>query len=147
MKALAALSVAAITLSPIASAQTRVATAHAQTASALICLLDHVGHGCGLSFAGGASQGARFWLWWSSDKDFELGAVVSAEYAGTESVNAYLTRFLNGRTADVYDVKFRNQEKTFYIVPPGPDGKVHYMLVRNGAPDDERADLFVHGPG
>lgn len=62
-------------------------------------------------------------------------------------MNAYLTKFLNGRPADVYDVKFVHHEKTFYIVPPGPDGKVRYMLVRDGTPDDERTDLFVHGPG
>jgi hypothetical protein len=149
MKALAALSiaVAAIGLSPVASAQTRVITAHAETSSALGCLLDHKHKECSQNFAGSARPAAAFWLWWSPNKDVELGALVSSEYAGTESANAYITKFLNGRTADVYDVKFGHQEKTFYIVPPGPDGKIRYMLVRGGGPNDEKTDMFVRGPG
>ena len=67
--------------------------------------------------------------------------MVSSDYVGPQSANAYTTKFLNGRTADVYDVKFRHQEKTFYLVPPGPDGKVRYMHVRNGAPNDEKLGL------
>jgi hypothetical protein len=148
MKAPAKLvAIAAIGLSSVASAQTRVITAHAETASALGCLLDHLHNGCTQSFAGSARQTAAPWLWWNPNRDFELGALVSSEYAGTQAVNAYVTKFLNGRTADVYDVKFKHQQKTFYIEPPGPDGKILYMRVRNGAPNDEREDLFVYGPG
>ena len=146
MKALAALSVAvaAIGLSPVASAQTRVMTAHAETASALKCLLDH-DHGqkqerCKQVFVGSASRAAIYWLWWTPGKDLDLGPLVSSDYAGTQSVNAYITKFLNGRPADVYDVKFRHLEKTFYIVPPGPDGKIEYLHVRSGAPDDEKME-------
>jgi hypothetical protein len=148
MKARAALSVAvaAIGLSPVASAHTRASMEHAETASALRCLLDHDRKACGYSFVGSASGPATHWLWWTAGKDFELGALVSLEYAGTQSTNAYTTVFLKGETADVYDVKFRNQEKTFYIARPGPDGKVHYILVRNGAPNDERADLWARNP-
>jgi hypothetical protein len=149
MKALVALSVgiAVIVLSPVALAQTRVITAHAETASALGCLLEHRHKECGQSFVGNATRVAQPWLWWNPNLSFELGALVSSEYAGTQSANAYITKYLNGRTADVYDVKFRHQEQTFYIVPPGPDGNIHYMLIRQGAPNDEREDLFVHGPG
>ena len=139
--------VAVLSLAPAASAQTRVLTAHAQTASTLKCLLDHARDACSTVFAGSARGTATQWLWWNPNKDVELGALVSSEYAGTEAVNAYLTKFLNGRAADVYHVKFGHQEKTFYIVPPGPDGKVHYLRVRQGGPDDERTDLFTYGPG
>jgi hypothetical protein len=145
MKALAALTVAvaAIGLSPVASAQTRVITDHAETASALICLLDHNRQACGYHFVGSARGAARTWLWWNAVKDFDLGDVVSAKYAGTEGQNFYTTRFLNGRMADVYDVKFGKAERTFYIAPPGPDGKVRYIFVRNGAPNDEIQDYWA----
>ena len=142
MKAVAALgvAVAVIGLSPIASAQTRVMTAHAETASALACLLEHKYKECGERFVGSARVAARYWLFWSPNKQFALGPLVSSEYAGTQSATAYTTKFLNGRTADVYAVKFRHQQKTFYIVPPGPDGKVEYLHVRGGAPDDEKLE-------
>ena len=140
----ASLAVAAIGLSPVALAQTD-ATAHADTASALKCLLDHGQNGCRDGFAGSARQPAIFWLWWTPEKDFKLGALKSSEYARTESANAYITKFLNSRTADVYDVKFAHEELTFYIVPPGPDGKVHYLHVRDGAPNEEKLYLFSGG--
>src|SRR5262249_44039129 len=142
MKAFATLSftVAAIALAPAASAQTRVMTEHAQTASALGCLLDHLAKECSQRFVGSARVAARYWLWWSPNKEFALGALQSSAYAGTQSANAYTTKFLNGRAADVYDVKFRHQRKTFYIVPPGPDGKIEFMHVRGGGPDDEKLE-------
>jgi hypothetical protein len=146
MKAFAALAVAvaAIALAPLASAQTRIMTEHAETAEALRCLLDADRTGCRYDFAGSASVVAKPWLWWQTgQRNFTLGALVSAEYAGTQSPNAYTTKFLSGRTADVYDVKFAHQQKTFYIVPPGADGKIQYMLIRSGAPDDERREGFV----
>jgi hypothetical protein len=143
----ASLALAAIGLSPAASAQTRVMTAHTETASALKCLLDHNRKGCGYGFVGSASLAAKFWLWPNPNRDFDLGALVSSEYVGTESANAYINKLLNGRPADVYHVKFAHQEKTFYIVPPDPDGKIGYMLIRGGAPADEGRDLFVRGPG
>ena len=143
MKALALLvvAVAAIGLSSAASAQTRTMMPHAETASALGCLLDHGPKACRERFVGGARLAAAYWLWWTSDKDFALGPVVSSEYAGTQSVNAYTTMHLNGRPADVYGVKFKYQEKTFYIVPPGPDGRIRYMNVRSGTPDEEKIYL------
>ena len=117
-------SIATIGLSPVASAQTTV-MAQAETASALRCLLDHVRNGCGQGFAGRARQAAAPWLWWTPDRDFELGALVSSVYAGTESGdNVYIMKFLNGRMTDLYDVRFAHQEKTFYIARPGPDGKI-----------------------
>ena len=142
MKAPVALSVAlaAIGLSPCASAQTRIMTDHLQTATVMECLLKHLAKECQQNFAGSARVAARYWLWWSPNKQFELGPLVSSQYAGTQSATAYTTKSLNGRTADVYDVKFRHQQKTFYIVPPGPDGKVLYMRVRGGAPDDEKLE-------
>ena len=136
----AGFAVAAIGLSPAASAQTRVMTDHAETASALKCMLDHGEGGCRDVFVGSASLAARPWVWWNPNLNFELGALVSSEYAGTQSVNAYITKYLNGRPADVYYVRFKHQEKTFYIVPPGPDGKINYLLVRSGAPDDEKTE-------
>lgn len=142
MKALAALSlaVAALALSPPASAQTRVMTTHDETASAMRCLLDHLHKECGERFVGSARLAARYWLFWSPNKQFALGPLESSDYAGTQSATAYTTKFLNGRTADVYAVKFRYQQKTFYIVPPGPDGKIQFMRIRGGAPDDEKLE-------
>ena len=149
MKALAAISlaVAAIALPAAASAQTRVIAAHDQTASALGCLLEHRQKDCRHGFVASATRPASFWLRQNPNRDFDLGPLVSSEYVGTQSVNAFLTKFLSGRQADVYHVKFRHQEKTFYIVPPGPDGDIHYLHVRGGGPNDEREDLFVTGPG
>ena len=142
MKASAALgiAVAALGLSPVASAQTRVMMEHAQTASALECLLAHKYKACGQRFVGNARLASRYWLFWSPDKQYALGTPESSDYSGTQSATAYTTKFLNGRAADVYDVRFRHQRKTFYIVPPGPDGKVEYMRVRGGAPDDEKLE-------
>jgi hypothetical protein len=145
MKALVAVAVAAIGLSPTASAQTRVMTAHTETAATLRCLLAH-GKGCDHDFVARAGLSATPWLEWNAAKDFELGALLSWKYAGTESANAYTTKFLRGETTDVYDVKFERREITFYIVPPGPDGNVRYMLIRRGGPDDERADLWARNP-
>jgi hypothetical protein len=54
---------------------------------------------------------------------------------------------LSGRPADVYDVKFKNQEMTFYIARDSTDGKIHYMHTRSGAPDEEKMYLFAYGPG
>lgn len=147
MKIRAAVGVAivAIALASVASAQTRVARAHADTAFTLKCLLNH-DRTCGQRFVARANTASRAWLWWNAEKDFGLGPVLSSEYAGTEGVNFYTTRYLNGRPADVYDVKFERQEMTFYIVPPGPDGKVRYMYVRNGRPDDEIVDFWATTP-
>jgi len=143
----AGFAVAAVTLSPVVLAQTD-DTARAETAAALKCLLDHDRHGCAQTFVGSASRAATPWLWWTPDREFELGALISSGYAGTESGdNAYIAKLLNGRTTDLYDVKFKHHEKTFYISRPGPDGKIHYLLVRDGRPDEERQDLFVRGPG
>jgi hypothetical protein len=149
MKALATLSlaVAALTVPLAASAQTRVPREHAQTASALACLLEHRQGNCSHAFVGSATRPAAVWLRQNPNRDFALGDLVSSEYVGTQSVNAYLTRFLHAREADVYAVKYRHQEKTFYIVPPGPDGTIHYLMVRQGGPQDEREELFVAGPG
>jgi len=141
--AVLAVAVAAIGLSSLASAQTRIAAEHAETDLALKCLLDHDPKGCKYDFVGSAWVAAKPWLRWSPNREFELGAVQSSQYAGTQPPNAYTTKFLYGRTADVYDVKFAHQQKTFYIVPPGPDGKIQYLLIRSGAPDDERREGFV----
>jgi hypothetical protein len=144
MKALAlTVAVAVISLPLAASAQTRVITDHAETASALRCLLNHERDACGYNFVGSASGAARAWLWWNAAKDFGFGPVMSVQYAGTQPQSFYTTRLFNGRTADVYDVKFKKVERTFYIVPPGPDGKVRYIFVRNGAPRDEYVDYWA----
>jgi len=137
----------ALTLSAPALAQTRVMTEHDQTASAMKCLLNHNRTDCNIDFVGSASRPARFWRWWDVNKDFKLGALISSEYAGTEAVNRYLTIVLNGRPADVYDVKFRNQEMTFYIARDSTDGKIHYIHTRPGPPNDEKMYLFAYGPG
>lgn len=140
MKALAALSaaVAVSGLSSPAPAQTRVITEHAATASALGCLLDQ--QQCRQSFARIAGLAPTPSLGHNPARDSALGALVSWEYVGTQPANAN-TKFLNGRTADVYEVKFRHGVKTFYLVPPGPDGNIRYMHIRNGGPNDERLDL------
>ena len=145
MKLILPIALSTLMLSAPAVAQTRVKTAHAETAAVLQCLLNH-GQGCNQDFVARARLTATPWLWWTAAKDFGLGPLVSWEYAGTESQNVYTTRFLIGETADVYDVKFRKQEKTFYVVAPGPDGKVRYIYIRNGGPDDERADLWARNP-
>ncbi len=141
------IAVAVIGLSSAASAQTRVKGPHAETAAILDCLLQHQHDLCSGRFSGGARPLAQNWLFWGPDKEFKLGPVLSTDFAGTQAVNAYLTRFLSGRAADVYDVKFKHQEMTFYIVPPDADGKIQFMRIRDGAPDEERADQFARGPG
>lgn len=123
----------------------RVMTAHAETAAALTCLLNHVPDRCKQLFAGHARLQLQFWRRAGSGS-IELGPLVSSEYAGTESPNVYTTRTFGGRTADVYYVRFRSQNTTFYIAPPGPDGEIRYIRNRSGAPDDENEDLFVRGP-
>jgi len=139
MKAAAlGLAIATIALSP-ASAE-RIVKPHGDTAPALMCLLDHVGDSCKTSFTGDARRPAQSWLYWSPNKDFQLGNLVSAEYAWTETPNSFTTKYLFGRTADVYYVKYRHQEYTFYIVPPNADGQVTYMLVRGGKPEDEKSE-------
>ena len=143
----ASLAVAAIGLPLVASADTDGMTA-AATTPALKCLLAHQHNGCADVFVGRAGQVARPWVWFTPNQDFALGGLVSSHYAGTETqTDAYIAKFLDGRTADLYDVKFAHQEKTFYIVPPDADGKIRYMLVRDGAPDAEKDYLFLHGPG
>jgi len=147
MRRILSVAFCALTLSAPALAQTRVMTEHDQTASALKCLLDHNRTDCKIDFVGSASKAATFWLWWNAKKDFGLGALVSSEYAGTEAVNRYLMKVLDGRPADVYDVKFKNQELTFYIARDSTDGRVHYIHTRPGPPDDEKMYLFASGPG
>ena len=92
MKTLAALGIAftAIGLSPIVAAETN-ATAHAETASALRCLLDHGPDGCRTLFVGSASRAAQPWLWHDSNRDFELGALLSSRYARTETGEGVVT--------------------------------------------------------
>jgi len=149
MKTFAVLGVAAalIPLSSAVSAQARVAGPHAETAAAMVCLLRHQREECKGRFAGSSRPLAETWLTWGPNQDFRFGPLVSSDYVGTEAVNSYLTKFLSGRAADVYDVKFGHEEMTFYIVPPGPDGKVQHMRIRAGSPNDERTDLFTQGPG
>lgn len=145
MKAFAAFAVTVIALAPAAGAQTRVMTEHAATEATLKCLLAH-GNGCDQRFVARAGLTATPWLEWDARKDFALGDLKSWAYAGTEAVNAYTTKFLHGEAADVYDVKFERRELTFYIVPPGPDGRVHYIFIRRGGPDDEIADFWARNP-
>ncbi len=161
MKTLAALSLAALLLPAAASAQpgsdqsgaTRIdivngkslnrsqsVQPHGVTAAAMLCLLDHQGDRCKIDFAGDAWRAAQTWLFWSPGKDLSLGALVSAEYAYTQAQNAYTTNFAHGRAADVYYVKYKHQDYTFYLVPPGEDGKMVYMLVRSGTPADEKSE-------
>jgi hypothetical protein len=126
------------------------ATTDAETASALRCLLDNGQNDCGAVFVGNARRAARFWVVPNPNRDFTLGALISSEYARTETGdNVYIARFFSGRTADLYDVKFKHTRMTFYIAHPEADGKIHYLLVRGGSADPagEREDLFVHGPG
>jgi hypothetical protein len=145
MKIFAAAGIAILALAPAALAQTRVMTAHDETAATLSCLLAH-GKGCNHDFVARAGLSATPWLEWNASEDFEVGALQSWKYAGTESANAYTTKYLRGQPTDVYDVRFERRKLTFYIVPPGPDGKVRYMLIRWGEPDDERAEMWASNP-
>jgi len=138
MKALTALALAA-TLLPSAASAERIIKAHGETAPALLFMLDHQGDRCKVDFSSGAQLAARDWLFWSPGKDLTLGALVSAEYSHTQPQNAYTTKPLAARTADVYYVKYRHQDFTFYIVPPEADGKIVYMLIRSGRPEDEKS--------
>jgi hypothetical protein len=149
-------SILAITLAAIAAIGTGLssaafagATGSAETASALRCLLDNGQNDCGAVFVGNASRTARGWVRPDPRRDFALGALISSEYARTETGDdVYIARFFSGRTADVYDVKFKYIRMTFYIAHPEPDGKIHYLLVRGGSadPTDERKEMFARGP-
>lgn len=144
MKALTALAIAIIGLPTQVPAQTET---HPETGAALRCLVEHNHKTCRYGFVGGAGISAKGWLWQNPHRDFELGPLLSSEYAGTENdSNVFVARFLSGRTVDVYDVKFQHHEKTFYIARPDADGGVHYLLIRDGGPADERRELFIHGP-
>ncbi len=145
MRLIQAVALSTLMFSASASAQTRIITEHAQTAAVLQCLLAH-GKGCENSFVARAAPRATPWLQWTAQDDFGVGQLLSWRYAGTEKANAYTTRLLLGETADVYDVRYSRRELTFYIVPPGPDGNVRYMLIRNGGPDDEMAELWATNP-
>ena len=147
MRRILSVAFCALTLCAPALAQTRVMTEHNQTESALKCLLDHNRTDCKIDFVGSATGPAKYWLWWNANKDFGLGPVLSADYAGTQKVNRYLMKVLDGRPADVYDVKFRNQEMTFYIARDSTDGKIHYIHTRSGPPNDEKLYLAAYGPG
>jgi len=139
--------VAAIGLPSIALAETDTAS-HTATDSALRCLLNNGQNGCRSIFVGSASRAAQPWVWQNPNRDFELGALVSSGYVRTETGdNVYVAKLLSGRTTDLYEVKFKHDEKTFYIAHPGTDGKIHELLIRGGGPDDEKTDLFVRGPG
>jgi hypothetical protein len=144
MKLLLTVALSTLMLGVPASAQTRITMEHAETASALRCLL-HV-NACNMEFVARAGLRARPWRLWIPSNDIGLGPLQSWDYAGTESANAYTTKFLNGRMADVYDVKFKYQEVTVYIVQPGSDGNVRYIFIRNGAPRDEMADMWARNP-
>ena len=147
MRRILSLVFCALTLSAPALAQTRVMTEHDQTATALRCLLGHNRIDCKIDFVGSASKAATYWLFWNANKDFGLGPLVSSDYAGTEAVNRYLMKVLAGRPADVYDVKFKKQELTFYIARDSTDGKIHYIHIRTGPPNDEKMYLAAYGPG
>ena len=86
------------------------------------------------------------WFVWTVQDDFHFGPLLSWQYAGTESANAYTTKFVTGEMADVYDVKFARQELTFYVVPPGQGGNARYLFVRNGAPSGEMSDMWARNP-
>ena len=137
--------ISTIILSLPAWANSRVYREHGKTAAALACLVNH-DRECGLDFVSGAAIAIKPWLWSSPRVEFDLGPLVSWEYVGTQSQNFFTSRYLHGRTADVYHVKYKHQDKTFYIVPPGPDGKVQYIAIQNGAPDDEIAEYWGARP-
>lgn len=121
---------------------------HPGTQAALQCLLHNAEKGCEQVFTSVAHVQALDWVLTSPWPDFNLGALDSADYARTISdSNVYDIRFLNGQRTDVYDVKFLHQEMTFYIALPEADGKIRHLVIRNGAPNDERQELFLHGPG
>ena len=142
MKARTLFAIAMVSLP--AAAQTE---AHPDTAGALRCLVEHNHQTCRYGFVGSASRSGKGWQWQNPHRDFELGSLLSSSYVGTENdSNVFVARFLYGRTVDVYDVKFQHYEKTFYISPPDVDGNIHYLLVRDGGPADERRELFIHGP-
>ena len=145
MRLTQAVALSTLIFSASASAQTRINTQHAETAAVLQCLLAH-GKGCENSFVARAAPRATPWLQWTVQQDFAVGQFLSWQYAGTETANAYTTRLLSGETTDVYDVKYSRRELTFYIVPPGPDGNVRYILIRNGGPDDEVTELWATNP-
>lgn len=146
----------AITLATVAALGTGLssaafadATADAETASALRCLLNNGQNDCGAIFVGSARRAAHPWVQQNPNRDVALGALISSEYARTETGdNVYIARFFSGRTADLYDVKFKHTSMTFYIAHPEADGKIHYLMVRGGSADssDERREMFVHGP-
>jgi len=145
MRLILAGALSTLMLSASASAQTRIITEHAETAAVLKCLLAH-GTGCENGFVARAAPRATPWLVWTVQEDFAVGPLLSWQYAGTESANAYTTKFLTGGMTDVYDVKFVRRELTFYVVRPGPDGNVRYMFIRRGAPSDEMTDMWARNP-
>jgi hypothetical protein len=80
MRLILTVALSTLMLSASASAQTRVVTAHTETASTLECLLNR-GKGCRQDFVARAGQRVTPWLFWTATKDFEIGALVSWQYA------------------------------------------------------------------
>ncbi|HWC64063.1 MAG TPA: hypothetical protein VG501_10610 [Rhizomicrobium sp.] len=140
--ALLAISAAAAIAGPLASA------AESDTGSALKCLLDGGNAECRQVFVAAAAPASRPWVYPNQNLRFNLGPLVSATYVRSISgAELYKVRLISWPAADVYDVKFQHQEKTFYISPPEADGKIRYLAIHDGSPDDDL--LYTaghHGP-
>jgi hypothetical protein len=139
---------ALLTLCAVVAAPAALAEASPETGPALKCLLETGPDDCGRMFVAAASPASRAWVNPNQTLRFNLGPLVSSSYVRTISGGElYKVRLTTWTAADVYDVKFQHQEKTFYISPPDADGKIRYLAVHEGSPDDDVLNLAGHhGP-
>ena len=130
-----------LTLALVTAAGLPAVAAENETAPALHCLLDTGPNQCGKVFVARASMAARPWIYPNQNLRFSLGPLDSATYVHSLSGSQlYRVGLINWDGADVYDVKFQHQEKTFYISPPEADGKIRYLAVHDGSPEDDMLD-------
>ncbi len=138
MRLILTVALSTLMLSASASAQTRVITAHAETASALKCLLDHGQNGCRQGFAGSARPAATYWRLVDSRKGLQAwrsGVVGVCRNRGSECLHHEIRGRKNGRR--IRREVSALQKVTFTSCPPVRTAR-YILCFRGGEPDDEK---------
>lgn len=101
------------------------------TSDAVQCLNREGLKGCETVFVGQARSMARFWVFQNPNRDARRGSFVSSTYegraTGSNYMDAKVLSDLPTKDMDIFHVKFRRTEYTFYVAPPDTDGKIHAL--------------------